>query len=191
MQTETQPQVSTIALSSSATPNNSTLNIAPSHPFSNSFRPPVEDPKLPNLPGLFYFGLGPLCRVYHVAICKVKDNSLWQINMDTELVRSTLASLYFPSNFDKEMLDSVGNRGMLNSLFAMFGRAMALSVRLMDSNNEIRSLENEVEVLRQEKQHLSNTLDMQVVEITLFDRDFVWHKDMLELVHEKIEDIDD
>ena len=105
-------------------------------------------------------------------------------------MRSTLVSSDFPSNFDKEMPDSVGNCGMLNSLFAMLGRTMALSARLMDLNNEIRSLENEVEGLRQEKQHLSNTLDMKVVEIRILDRDFVWHKDMLELVHEKIKDID-
>ena len=113
--------------------------------------------------------------------------------MDTDLVRSTLVSLDFPSNFDKEMLDSVGNWGMLNSLFAMLGRAMALSARLMDStidNNEIRSLENEVEGLRQEKQHLSDTLDMKLVEIKNLESDFGWQKTMLERAQENLKDID-
>ena len=150
----------------------------------------MEDPKLPNLLGLFYFGPGPLYRVDHVGICKVKENSLWQINMDRELVRLTLGSSDFPSNFNKEMLDCVANHGTLQSLFAILGHAMVLSARLMDWNNEIRSLENEVEVLRQEKQHVSNTMDMEDVEIMILRRQLKWHKDMLDLVHEKIEDID-
>jgi len=190
MQTQTQPQVSTIALSSSATPNNYAMNKPPSHQSSYSFRPLVEEIKLPNLAGLLYFGEGPLSRVDHVANCKVKDNSLWQINMDRELVRSTLCSSDFPSNFDKEMLDYVGYHGMLKSIFAILGRAIALSTRLMHWNNEIHSLENEVEVLKQEKQNVSNRLDMEHLEIKWLRTQLKRHKDMLDLVHEKIEDID-
>ena len=190
MQTQTQLQVSAIALSSSATHNNSVLNKAPSHQSLDSFRPPVEEIKLPNLAGLFYFGKGPLCRVDHVGICKVKDNSLWQINMDRELVRSTLGSSNFPSNLDKEMLDYVGNHGMLKSIFAILGHTIALSTRLMDWNSEIRSLENEVEVLQQKKQDVSNRMDMEDVEITCLRKQLKRHKDMSDLVNEKIEDID-
>jgi len=190
MQTKTQPQVSAIALSSSATPNNSSLNKPTSHQSSYSLRPPVEAIKLPNLEGVFYFGEGPLSRVDHVANCKVKDNSLWQINMDRELVRSTLCTSDFPSNSDKEMLDYVGYHGMLKSVFAILGRAIPLSARLMHWSNEIQSLENEVEVLKQEQQNVSNRFDMEDLEIRWLRTKLKREKDMLDLVHEKIEDFD-
>jgi len=121
MSPETQPQLSKIVLSSSRTPNNSARNIDPSPQSSISTRLPVEDQKLSNLLWLFYFGPWPLCRVNHVGICKAEENSLWELNMDTDLVRSTLVSLDFPSNFDKEMLDSVGNWGHVKFSFCHVG----------------------------------------------------------------------
>jgi len=183
MPPETQPQLSEVPLSSSPTLNNSVCNIGPSPQSSMSTSPPVEVPKLPNLPGLFYFGLGSLFRVDHIGICKAEDNSLWELNVDPDLVRSTSGSSDFPSNFDKEMLDSVGNRDMLNYLFAMLGRAMAMLARLVDSTvdiNEIRSLDNEVEGLRREKQDLLDTLDMKLLEIRNLESDVGWEKKMLE-----------
>jgi len=51
-------------------------------------------------------------------------------------------------------------------------------------------LENEVEVLKQEKQNVSNRLDMEHLEIKWLRTQLKRHKDMLDLVHEKIEDID-
>ena len=49
-------------------------------------------------------------------------------------MRSTLCSSDFPSNLDKELLDYVGYHGMLKSIFAILGRAIALSARLMHWN---------------------------------------------------------
>jgi len=110
IQLNNEPQQFAADPSCSATPNNFVCTITPSHQSSVSTRPPVEVPKLPNLPGLFFFGPGSLCRVDHVGICKSEDNSLWELNMDPELVRSRLGSSEFPSTYDKELLDSVGNQ---------------------------------------------------------------------------------
>jgi len=168
IQLDNEPQQSAADPSCSATLNNSVHTIAPSHQSSVSTRPPVEVSKLPNLPSLFYFGPRSLYMVDHVGICKLEDNSLWELNMDPELVRSRLGSSEFPSTYDKELLDSVGNQGMLTSLFAMLGRAMAVTARLMDFTVEINflsTLKNEIEALRREKKELSNTLNMKLVEI--------------------------
>jgi len=194
IQLDNEPQQSTVAPSCSATPNNYVRTITPSHKSSVSTRPPVEVPKFPNLPGLFYFGPGSLCRVDHVGICKPEDNSLWELNMDPELVRSWLGSSEFPSIFDKELLDYVGNRGMLTSLFAMLGYAMAMSARLMDSTvdiNDIRTLKNEIEGLWLEKKELSDTLDMKLQEIRNLESAIGREKTMVEHTREKLKDVHD
>lgn len=105
---------------------------------------------MPNLPGLFYFAPGPLHRVDHVGTSKPEDNSLWELNMEPNLVRSQMGSSVFPSSFDTELPDFMGHRGMVNSLFAMLGCAMVVSGRLMDAtvdNNEIQSFKAQVERL--------------------------------------------
>jgi len=194
IQLDNEPEQSAANPSCSATRNNSLRTIAPSHQSSVSTRPPVEVPKLPNLPGLFYFGPGSLYRVDHVGICKPEDNSLWELNMDPELVRSRLGSSEFPSTYDKELLDSVGNQGMLTSLFAMLGRSMAVTTRLMDSTvkiNVLSTLKDEIEALWQEKKKLLNTLNMKLVEIRNLQSTIEREETMVEEAREKLNDVHD
>jgi len=194
IQLDNEPQQSTANPSYSRSRNNSLCTVAPSHQSSISTRPPVEVPKLPNLPGLFYFDPGSLCRIDHVGICKPKDNSLWELNMDPELVRSRLGSSEFPSTYDKELLDSVGNQGMLTSLFAILGRSMAVIARLMDSTVEINvlsTLKDEIKALRQDKKELSNTLNMKLVEIRNFQSAIEREETVVEEAREKLNDVND
>jgi len=81
---------------------------------------------------------------------------------------------------------------MLNSIFAMLRRAMAVPARLMDSNVDIkekRSLENQVKVLQREKQDLLDTLDIKLMEIRNLETSIGGHKSMLESTTKKFEDV--
>jgi len=83
---------------------------------------------------------------------------------------------------------------MLTSLFAMLGRAMAVTVRLMDSTVEINivsTLKNEIEGLWREKKELSNTRKMKLVEIRNLEFAIAREKTMVEETREKLNDVHD
>jgi len=114
--------------------------------------------------------------------------------MDPELVRSQLGGSQFPSDYDKELLDSVGNKGMLISLFAMLGPAMAVSWRLMGSTvemTEIQLLENQVEGLMREKKELSDTLTKKLDEMRNLESDLCREKTIVRLAEEKLKEVED